>query len=91
MKKLVRLSVIKNERAKSAAKGLREGMYRHIGNATRDLGDKIAGYAFVAWGSDGTNYSVLRGGSPILSRLVPEFARDALSQHATTLLVQDDE
>lgn len=83
MPRPVKLSVIRNERERGNAKRLRREMYGHIGNCVREMGDSIAGYAVVMWDKDGYNYSTLRAGGPIKSRLLPTFVNDALTQHVT--------
>lgn len=65
-------------------------MYHHIENAVRDAGDNLAGYAVVLWDKDGYNWSTLRGGGPVKSRLVPTFTSDALNQHVACDLAAND-
>lgn len=77
----IKLSVVRSERNHDAAKSLRREMYGHIGNIVRDAGDDIAGYAVVVWDKDGWNWSNIRAGGPIKSRLLPTFVGDALTQH----------
>ncbi len=79
--KPTKLSIVRSERNHAAAKSLRREMYSHIGNIVRDAGDEIAGYAIVVWDKDGWNWSNLKGGGPIKSRLIPTFVSDALTQH----------
>lgn len=87
--KITRLTEVRNERKRADAKELRGEMYRHVGNCIKQMADDIAGYAVVMWDKDGYNYSTLRAGGPIRSRLIPSFARDALNQHVTVDLVED--
>lgn len=83
MTKPVKLSIIRSERNHADAKDLRREMYRHLGNIIREAGDDIAGYAVVIWDKDGWNWSNLKAGGPIKSRLLPTFVGDALTQHVS--------
>ncbi len=83
MKRPVKLSVVRDERSIAAAKSFRAEMYRHIGSCVKDAGNKIAGYAIVVWDKDGYNWSSMRAGGPVKSRLTPTFVNDALTQHVT--------
>ena len=90
MTRPVKLSVIRNERTQASAKSLRRDMYSRIGDIMRDAGDNVSGYAFVAWDKDGRNYSVLKSGYPLMTRMVPSFAHDSLVQHVTVDLTKDE-
>lgn len=88
MPRPVKLSVVRDERTAEAAKGLRGEMFRGIREAISDMGNDIAGYAFVAWDKHGANASTLKSGGPIQSRLAPTFVSDALTQHVTVDLTR---
>lgn len=90
MPRPIKLSVVKNERARDDAKFVRRDMYGHIGRIIREAGDNISGYAFVAWDKDGRNYSVLKSGHPLMPRMVPAFAQDSLSQHVAVDMTKDE-
>lgn len=88
--RVVKLTAVRNEREHDSAKGVRRDMYERIGDIVRDAGDNISGYAFVAWGKDGRNYSVLKSGHPLMTRMVPAFVQDSLSQHVAVDLTKDE-
>lgn len=91
MARPVKLATVRSEKRHSEAKAMRSEMYHHIGSAVRDAGDDIAGYALVIWDREGYNWSSLRSGGPVKSRLVSAFVGDALNQHVTCDLVAQDE
>lgn len=88
--RVIKLAEIRDERTANNAKDIRREMYKHIGDAVKDAGDKIAGYAVVMWDRDGFNWSTFKPGNPIRSRLVPTFVHDALQQHVTLDLAAQD-
>lgn len=90
MKRPVKLSAIRSERQHDAAKDMRRELYGNLRAVVQDAGDKIAGYAVVVWDKDGSNWSTLRSGAPIQSRLAPSFVHDSLQQHVTVNLTRDD-
>lgn len=89
MKRPVKLSVIRSERQRDAAKEIRRELYGSMKDVVDDAGDGIAGYALVVWDKQGANWSTLRGGSPIQTRLAPTFVQDALSQHVAVNMTLD--
>lgn len=90
MTKPIKLSVVKNEREIKRAREIRGMLHRRVGECAGDFGQDIAGYALVMWGRDGRSSSVVLSGAPIKSRMVPEFARDALNQHIAVDLAADE-
>lgn len=81
MTKPVKLSIIRSEKNHAAAKDMRREMFGHIRGLVADAGEDIAGYAIVVWDKDGYNWSTLKSGGPIKSRLAPTFIHDAIQQH----------
>lgn len=70
------------ERKKLEAKGVRQSMYEACRSISIDLGDDIAGFAIVVWGSDGELRSAYDPGrGPIKAALIPTLAGDALNRH----------
>ena len=88
--KPVKLSVIRSDRKRVAAKEVRTEMYKRIRECTSQIGDNLAGFAIVVWDQEGYNFSTLKGGGPIRTRLVPGFAHDALNQHVAVDLAAAD-
>lgn len=89
MPRPVKLSVVRDERRLSEAKELRRDLYGNLASALQQAGQNVSGYAVVVWSKDGANYSAVRGGSPILTRMAPSFVKDALNQHVTINMVED--
>ena len=86
----VKLSVVRDERREKTAKDFRAEMYGHIRTIVKDAGTDIAGYAVVVWDKNGYNWSNLKPGGPVKSRLAPTFVSDALTQHVSVDLTRDD-
>lgn len=82
--KITRLTEVRNERKRADAKELRKDLYAAMRSA---ITEDTVGYAIVTWDKDGSNYSTLKPGGPIATRMVPTFAGDALTQHVTIDLV----
>lgn len=85
MKKVVKLSVFKNERAAKEARNIRSRLGHSIGTIKSHLGADLAGYGMVAWDREGKTVSsiVMRACSPIAKSLLPTFVKDKLEQHLT--------
>lgn len=85
MKKVVKLSVFKNERAATKARDIRGRMGNAINTTRTHLGNDLSGYAIVAWGKDGRVISSLVNAdiSPISRSIIPQFVKDKLEQHVT--------
>lgn len=87
MKRVVRLSVIRNERKHADGKHLRSHLYKEIGASVSRMGDDISGFAFVGWAKNGVIYTTVCSGAPF-GRSIPEVARDALNQHIAGDLIE---
>lgn len=88
MPRPVKLSLVRDERREKHAKEFRKDMFNGIRDIVKDAGNDIAGYAVVVWNKDGANWSTLKPGGPVQSRLTPTFVGDALTQHVTCDLVR---
>lgn len=86
----IKLSVVRSERQRSEAKEIRRSLYHHIGEVVRGAGDEIAGFAVVVWDKRGGNWSTLKGGGPIMTRLAPSFVRDSLNQHVAVNMTKEE-
>jgi hypothetical protein len=86
MRRVVKLQVVRSEKARAEAKELRREFYQSVGDIMADAGDNVSGYAIVMWNKDGENWSVVKPGKPFLSRMVPTFAGDSLTQHVTKVM-----
>lgn len=85
MKKVVKLTVFKNDRAAQQAKEIRSRIGHSIETIKSHLGDNVTGYGMVAWDHEGKTVSsvVMRANSPIARGLLPTFVKDKLEQHIT--------
>ena len=85
MKKIVHLSVVKNERAKIEGTRIRGLIGDSIRSIRAHLGDDLCGYGLVAWARDGRIVTsiVKTPNGPIGLAVVPTFIKDKLEQHAT--------
>lgn len=87
--KIVRLSVVRNQRKADEAKFMRSDMFRCARNITSAFGDEFSGWAFIAWDRKGDIRTALNHGyGPLAWASLPEHARDALQRHIGIELAQ---
>lgn len=91
MKKIVKLSVVRNDRAAKEARYIRSRLGNAINTIRMHLGDNLAGYGIVAWDREGKTVSsiVNRNSSPFARAVVPLFVKDKLEQHTTEDFIID--
>jgi hypothetical protein len=90
MKRVTRLSVVRNEKRAATAKAARANAFARVRECTAELGDDFIGYAMVFWGRDGQMLSVLRKGGPVMPRMLPAVVHDALQQHVTSDMTEEE-
>jgi hypothetical protein len=85
LKKVVRLTLIRNERDHKQAKEIRAKMGDSIKSARAHLGDGLIGYGMVAWDKEGKTVTTVvnRPKSPLGRAILPRFVKDKLEQHIT--------
>ena len=84
VRKIVRLSVVRNERKRAQAKRIYRKMFDVCRDASKEWGDDIAGFAVVAWNTRGgtlTGYDTTDG--PVDSHVMPNVVAHALHRHVT--------
>jgi hypothetical protein len=83
-KRIVKLSVIRNQRKAAEAKSIRSDLFASARNITRDIGDDIGGFALIVWRRNGEACSAINNCyGPLRGRSLPSFCRDAISTHVT--------
>jgi len=83
-KRVVKLSVVRNQRKAAEAKSLRSDLFNSARRISSAMGDEFGGYAIVAWERNGDVYSSINNSyGPIRGRALPSFCRDAISAHVT--------
>ncbi len=77
----VKLSVVRSERKRDAAKAIRKRLFMRVREVTADHGDDMVGYALVTWDTRGRLYSVVNPGGAFPKRFVSGMASAVLLQH----------
>lgn len=67
----------------------RESLVRATRSALKSF-PRLAGYAIVAWGEDGSCTSHVCQGGPIAEALIPTYAHDALNRHVAVIIARRD-
>lgn len=87
MARITRLSVIRSDRKREIAKGLRHDMFNSVRSACHELKDNLGGYALVTWSDKGETISHFKTFAGVAGRTVPRHVGDALQQHVASALV----
>ena len=81
-RKIVRLSIVRNDRKASEAKHIRHDMHAAVRSVCADFGDETSGYALVTWTRKGEVQSLVNQGyGPFGWGCLPEIYRDAINRH----------
>jgi hypothetical protein len=90
-RKVVRLSVVRNERKASEARRARQTLYRCARNASSAHGIELSGFALVTWDRHGMMHTALyEGYGPVAWGRIPHEVETALSQHICTEMAQNN-
>ena len=89
-RKIVRLSVIRNERKASEAKNIRTSLFRSAKNASEYHRDDLSGFALITWNRTGEMRTALNPGyGPLAWARMPSECHEALNRHVAADLMQN--
>ena len=89
MKKIVRLTLVRNQRKADQAKFVRRDLFRCARSQADERGDELSGFALISWDRSGSFKTALQHGyGPFGWTSIPEHMRDALQRHVSVELAQ---
>jgi hypothetical protein len=90
-RKVVRLSVVRNERKAAEVKHMRRDMHTAVRSTCRALGDDLSGYALVSWTRGGeVHTNINEGYGPFGWGSLPGQCHDAINRHIAIVIANPD-